>query len=164
MPSANPPFFREPARRLLETRQTLDRQADSLERLISLTVERRRHRLAGLLSPLSLAERSPAQAIRETRHTGALLHRRMEEIVAREPPPAAPARTRPGVLEALNPAATLARGYTITLDAAAGRPLISAENVAEGGTLRTRFHDGEVGDLRRETFDARAWSDKKEAT
>ncbi len=136
------PLFREPARRVLDMRQTLDRRSDSLGRLVSLTVERRRHLLAGLLA--RLAERSPAQAIRETRHKGSLLNRRMEEIVAKE---TTARRTRleraRGVLEALNPAATLARGYTITLDEA-GRPLVSAQDVAEGGSLRTRFHDGEV--------------------
>ncbi len=136
------PLFREPSRRLLELRQLLDHQADSLERHASLTVERRRHVLGELQSRLTA--RSPAQAIRETRQAGAIFHRQMEEILTRD---ITARRSRleraSGVLEALNPSATLARGYTITLDEA-GLPLTSAKKVLIGGSLRTRFHDGEV--------------------
>jgi len=136
------PLFHEPARRLRDLRQTVDRHADSLEGRTTLAVERRRHILGTQIA--RLAALSPARAIQEVRHTGALLLRRMaatlrEQTTAR--------RTRlehfSGVLEVLNPGATLARGYTITLDAD-GRPLTSAENVPVGASLRTRFHDGEV--------------------
>lgn len=136
------PLFREPSRLLLEIRQTLDRQSASLENQTALTIERRRHQLGDLLSRLTVC--SPAQAIRETRQTGGILRRRMEEILGRETTARRSRLERArGVLQALNPAATLARGYTITLDET-GRPLTSAKSVTEGGSLRTRFHDGEV--------------------
>jgi exodeoxyribonuclease VII large subunit len=136
------PLFQEPARRLREMRQTLDRQADTLSERTTLAVERRRHVLGNHIARLAAV--SPTQAIQEVRHTGALFLRRMEEALRTQ---ATSRRTRlaraSGVLEALNPHATLARGYTITLDAE-GKPLTSAENVHEGASLRTRFHDGEV--------------------
>lgn len=138
----NSPLFREPARRVRDLRLTLDRQADILERQASFALERRRRVVENLFA--RLAARSPAQAIREVRHAAEISRRRMEEVVGRE---MTSRRTRlertRGILEALNPAATLARGYTITLDET-GHPLISAANVSEGASLRTRFHDGEV--------------------
>jgi len=48
-----------------------------------------------------------------------------------------------GVLHALNPQATLTRGYTITMDAK-GQPLTSVTRVEPGMLLRTRFQDGEA--------------------
>lgn len=134
--------FQEPARRLRDLRQTVDRQADTLQERSILAVERRRHILGNQISRLAAV--SPTQAIREVRHTSALVLRRMEEALRAQ---AIARRARleraSSVLEALNPHATLARGYTITLDVT-GQPLASAANVVEGTTLRTRFHDGEV--------------------
>jgi len=46
-------------------------------------------------------------------------------------------------LEALNPLAVLARGYSVTYDAA-GKIIESAEDVGIGDIIRTRFKDGEV--------------------
>jgi exodeoxyribonuclease VII large subunit len=136
------PLFHESARRVRDLRQTIDRHADTIENRANLAVERRRHALGTHIARLSAL--SPAQAIREVRHTSALLLRRMGEALREQ---TTARRTRleraRGVLEALNPGATLARGYTITLDAD-GCPLTSAESVPEGASLRTRFHDGEV--------------------
>jgi exodeoxyribonuclease VII large subunit len=47
------------------------------------------------------------------------------------------------VLRALNPAASLARGYTITMDEH-GQILRSAKDAMNSKELTTRFHDGEV--------------------
>ena len=48
-----------------------------------------------------------------------------------------------GVLQSLDPKATLTRGYTITMDAA-GRPVTSVKAIEAGMLLRTRFQDGEA--------------------
>jgi exodeoxyribonuclease VII large subunit len=48
-----------------------------------------------------------------------------------------------GVLRVLSPDATLARGYTITTDAA-GKLLRSAAKARTGQKMRTRFPDGTV--------------------
>ena len=47
------------------------------------------------------------------------------------------------VLEALNPSAALARGYTLTLDEY-GHVIRSATATINGQCLNTRFHDGTV--------------------
>jgi exodeoxyribonuclease VII, large subunit len=136
------PLFHEPVRRMRDLRQTLDRLAETLEDRVTLTVERRRHALGTQIT--RLAALSPVQAIRETRHTAALWLQRMEGALREQ---TTSRRTRleraRGVLEVLNPGATLARGYTITFDAD-GHPLTSARDLPEGATIRTRFHDGEV--------------------
>ena len=142
------PLFREPARRTSEARQTVDRIADGLQLAAAHAVERRRHLLGRLTSLLTV--HAPAQAIREARHRSALARRRIEEAVARALTARRAALSRSaGVLEALSPEATLARGFTITTSAD-GQPVGSAHSVAEGAILRTRFRDGTV-----ETRDAK---------
>jgi exodeoxyribonuclease VII large subunit len=54
------------------------------------------------------------------------------------------------VLRALNPAAALARGYTITMDEN-GQILRSAKDAMNSKELTTRFHDGEVKSQVRKT-------------
>jgi exodeoxyribonuclease VII large subunit len=46
-------------------------------------------------------------------------------------------------MQALDPQTTLARGYTITMDAE-GRPLTSLTGIVAGMLLKTRFRDGEA--------------------
>jgi exodeoxyribonuclease VII large subunit len=73
-----------------------------------------------------------------------MLSQQIAEVVARE---LAVRRARleraAGVLQALDPQATLTRGYTITMDAK-GQPLTSVTRVEPGMLLRTRFQDGEA--------------------
>lgn len=136
------PVLREPARRVRDLRQSLDRHAAALNRLAEAAPERHRHTLTRLQARLSA--KSPAQTIRDVRLSGALARRRMEETIGRE---TAARRARldraRGILEALNPSATLARGYTITLDST-GRTIASASETSAGMILRTRFPDGEA--------------------
>ena len=49
-------------------------------------------------------------------------------------------------LAALDPAATLSRGYALVLRKS-GRPLLQAASLQENEQVRLRFHDGEVGAL-----------------
>jgi exodeoxyribonuclease VII large subunit len=136
------PLFREPARRLEEYQQTLDRLGEGLAGGAQRLIERRRNALAATWH--RLAARSPAQALRDVRHATDLHHRRLGEITRQR---LADLRSRfdqhAATLRALNPDATLARGFTITLDAA-GRPVVSAHTVRPGAQLRIRFADGTV--------------------
>lgn len=134
--------LREPARRVREMQQTLDRAADALPQAARLTVERRRATLDRTAA--RLAALFPGHALAETRLQCRIILQRLGEPIRRE---LAARRARldraAGVLGSLNPDATLARGFTITMDET-GRPLTSAAQVVPGRTLRTRFHDGEV--------------------
>ncbi len=134
--------FREPARRLSELIQTLDRHSDALHHGANLATERSAHRLAQLES--RLLGRSPANLIQEN-----LLHCRMygqkiTELAVKDLTAKAARLDRAkGILSALSPQATLERGFTITTDAD-GQPLASVQAVKKGMVLKTRFHDGEA--------------------
>jgi len=136
------PLFREPPRRLLELRQTLDRTAENLDFQIGQSLSSRRQAILQLST--RLAAHAPRRAIQEVRlqarlHLQALAAAAQRELTARR----ARLERAAHLLEALNPLATLARGYTVTSDES-GIPLASAEAVRKGETLRTRFSDGEV--------------------
>jgi exodeoxyribonuclease VII large subunit len=135
-------LFREPARRVLELLQTLDRRVDALTRSAMLRVERERNRLDRLAN--RLLGQLPVRAIADRRLRCQALSQRLCETVHRE---VAARRARLertiGVLHALNPQAILTRGYTITMDAE-GRPFTSARPIEAGTLIRTRFHDGDV--------------------
>lgn len=134
--------LREPLRRVHELRQTLDQQADFLHRTAddaTSSATQALHRLA-----LRLDHQSPAERLERT----SLHLRRLAEKLGAVPVPHLNAlRARldraQGVLAAISPQNTLARGYTITLGPD-GQPLTSAAQVAPGQKLRTRFADGEV--------------------
>jgi exodeoxyribonuclease VII large subunit len=135
-------LFREPARRLFELLQTLDRRSDAMRRSVTLHLERPRNRLDRLVN--RLLGQAPAKAIGDRRLRCQLLSQHLREATSRE---MALRRARLdraiGVLHALNPQAILTRGYTITMDAT-GHPYTSSAAIAPGSLLRTRFHDGEV--------------------
>ncbi len=134
--------LREPSRRLMECRQTLDRSALAVDDTISRAIERLRQAVATGASRLAVhAPDARVQAVRV-----ALGHalQGIEGSFSRE---LTARRTRldraAGVLAALNPNATLARGFTITMDES-GVPISNCASVGSGATLRTRFSDGEV--------------------
>ena len=135
-------LFREPARRVLELLQTLDRRADALGQSAMLRLERERNLFDRLAS--RLLGQLPVKAIEESRLRCRMLTQQIMEVATRE---LAARRARleraAGVLQALNPHATLMRGYTITMDAE-GHPLTSVEGIKAGMLLRTRFQDGEA--------------------
>lgn len=134
--------LREPARRVLEIRQTLDRATEALPQGADRALERRKTALNH--STARLAAQFPTRAIREMRLHGSLILQRMGEPVRREMTAHRARLDRAsGILGSLSPAATLARGFTITMNDA-GKPLTSAKAIAAGMSLRTRFHDGEA--------------------
>jgi len=134
--------LREPARRVLELRQTLDRAADALNHGVNLALERKKNILDR--TSARLVAQFPAHALRESRLHCDMILQRINEPVRRE---LTAHRARlgraSGILGSLSPEATLARGFTVTMDSM-GTPLTSAKAIAAGMSLRTRFHDGEA--------------------
>ena len=138
-------LFLEPTRRLREDQQTLDRNREDLHtaveagtRSLRLTLEQNariltRHspdrRIAELLRILAL-HRETFQRKAESR-----LHDHQSTLTRNA-----------ALIQALNPTAALARGYTMTLDSA-GRILRSAGDASKTDALLTKFHDGMVRSL-----------------
>jgi exodeoxyribonuclease VII large subunit len=135
-------LFLEPPRRLRETRQTLDRLSDDLDSAVDneiqssrLTLERHTHILAS-----HNPERKIAELLRQLSADRALMDRLAQSRV-RELQTALASRS--ALLEALNPNAALARGYTITMDSQ-GRILRSSTDALAAEFLETKFADGSV--------------------
>jgi exodeoxyribonuclease VII large subunit len=135
-------LFLEPRRILQEKQQTLDRlledlqsTAESAPHQLRLLLERHARILAGHRPDLKISELSRRLATyRDT------LERRADSQLQHEKSTLA---RNAAVLRALNPAAALARGYTITMDEN-GQILRSATDASNSNELTTRFHDGEV--------------------
>jgi exodeoxyribonuclease VII large subunit len=135
-------LFLEPPRRLRETRQTLDRLSDDLDSAVDsaiqnsrLTLERHTHILASHNPGRKITE-----LLRQLSADRALMDRlaqsRVRELQTALASPSA-------LLEALNPNAALARGYTITMDSQ-GRILRSSADALAAEFLETKFADGSV--------------------
>lgn len=135
-------LFREPRNRLNEAAQRLDQMSDALSRAT-------RDRLTGIRQ--QIAELSFTLRQHRPDHLIAL---RRREIAGHEAQLRFAVRQRLGeqqqqlqrftdLLRLLSPQATLERGYTITTGPS-GDVLKSAEEIAPGTTLTTRFHDGTV--------------------
>jgi exodeoxyribonuclease VII large subunit len=135
-------LFREPARLLRERGQSLDLLAESLRRAAALAVETRvarlRHAQAVIAAhrPVKLLtlcrERTTRVRLALDECAGRQIARRRERLAAAS-----------ALLGTLSPDATLARGYSITRDAA-GRIVRSSMELSPGDRLRTRFRDGEA--------------------
>ncbi|HEY5704251.1 MAG TPA: exodeoxyribonuclease VII large subunit [Terrimicrobiaceae bacterium] len=135
-------LFREPARRVLELAQTLDRSVDAVGKCAALRLEREKYRFDRLAS--RLFGQLPVRAIKESRFRCQMLAQRITETAARElTARRARLERAAGILNALDPRATLMRGYTITMDAEGG-PLTFAREIEAGMLLRTQFQDGEA--------------------
>lgn len=135
-------LFLEPPRRLREAYQTLDRLSDDLDSAVEgaiqnsrLTLERHTHILAS-----HNPERKITDLLRKLSADRGLMDRLAQSRV-RELQSALTARY--SLLEALNPNAALARGYTITMDSQ-GRILRSSADALAADFLETRFADGTV--------------------
>ena len=135
-------LFLEPRRILQEKQQTLDRlledlqsTADSAPHQLRLLLERQARILAGHRPDLKISELS--RRLASCRDT---LKHRAETKLQHEK---STLSRHAAVLRALNPAAALARGYTITMDEN-GQILRSATDAIKSQELTTRFHDGEV--------------------
>ena len=132
-----------PRRQLQDWMQELDDLLETLDRASRRQITDRRTRwenAAARLSRLSpirqFADRRDAaarlltRAATRARHRLDLLHARFANVQGR--------------LRLLDPAGVLARGYSITLDAATGAVVRDASTVQVGQSLRTRLKRGEV--------------------
>lgn len=141
--ATRPALTREPRRRLDDTRQRLDDAGESLVRAGREALGRLRERVAGRASVVNLLR--PKQALAQRRVALDVLDHRMTEAAFRS---LDVARQRmccqESLLRVLGPQATLERGYTITTDAATGRVLHDAAEVAPGAEVVTRFGAGTV--------------------
>jgi len=98
------------------------------------------HNLAG-----RLVRMNPGQVVRQRRESFRVVARQLRESSHRHlRDHAARFRTLTARLRLLGPEQVLARGYSITMDAASGKVLQEASVVKRGQRLRTRLKTGEV--------------------
>ena len=132
-----------PRRALDDSFQHLDQQFDDLNRLAKQGVVARREHVR-LLSQRLLSLRPTALLARRRDQVG-WLQRRLAEVPSRAlGKRAASLEQAASLLELLSPKSVLARGYSITRDAATGAVLKDAKNAKCGQMLRTHLHDGEI--------------------
>ncbi len=135
-------LFQEPARVLREHQQNLDRLSEDLKTWG--TSQMQANRLALERHSRAIASHSPERRITEMLHTLTLRSESMERLCRnRLRDHHSSLEKSHAVLEALNPSAALARGYTLTLDES-GLVIRSAAATSKGQSLTTRFHDGVV--------------------
>ncbi|MBT5311331.1 MAG: exodeoxyribonuclease VII large subunit [Verrucomicrobia bacterium] len=132
-----------PRRALDDSFQHLDNQLDDLNRLAKQGVVARREHLR-LVSQRLLSLR-PTTLLARRRDQLGWLQRRLAEVPSRAMGKrAASLEQAASLLELLSPKSVLARGYSITRDAATGAVLRDAKNAKPGQMLRTHLHDGEI--------------------
>jgi exodeoxyribonuclease VII large subunit len=132
-----------PRRALDESFQRLDNQLDDLNRLTKQGVVARREHLR--LASQRLLSLRPAALLARRRDQLGWLQRRLAEVPSRAlGKRAASLEQAASLLELLSPKSVLARGYSITRDAATGSVLRDAKNAKPGQMLRTHLHDGEI--------------------
>lgn len=159
---ANSSGLREPARRLLDLRQSLDRHASTLDRSSQHGLERAQSNLHRLT--MQMERLAPTVAVEQARSRIHMLGQKLSDGLDRElSRQRARLERASGVLAALNPENTLARGFTITMDAQ-GRALTKAADVRPGMILKTRFADGEVESTSTEPLTPSGSTDNKETT
>jgi exodeoxyribonuclease VII large subunit len=136
------PLFRDPSRMIDEARQTADRIEESLAGSLALSRERLASRLSNARALMAASH--PGHRVAAARQ-GMLsllsrLHSMAERGLERD-------RGRIGrvsaTLSALNPEATLARGFSITRTAG-GKVITSASQVKKGDRILTQLADGEI--------------------
>jgi exodeoxyribonuclease VII large subunit len=132
-----------PRRRLNERLQTLDDLREALARNLENQAARAALRLRGWRD--RLARLRPERMVTQRRATLAQQERALRESVRRH---LRHCRLRQEALLArlrlLGPEQTLARGYSITMDAATGRVLRRAAETKAGQVIRTRLAAGET--------------------
>ena len=133
---------REPRRRIADERQRLDSLEDALRRAARTTLQGLRSRLDEKHCCLRMAGPQSSLALRRQlvrtvwEKIDDLLCCQRERLQAR-------LHASEGLLRVLGPEATLARGYSITMDAA-GELIRSTVDARPGDRLATRLHDGVV--------------------
>ena len=140
-------LFREPLRRFDEARQTLDRTEEDFTRMVRLRMERLRGALLNSLAMLAASH--PRLMLSMAKQEIIALNAQMESIIGRrlESDKGRMGRVA-AALSALNPEATLARGYSITrtLD---GKVITSPSQVAPGTVIRIQLAAGEIESVRK---------------
>ena len=132
-----------PRRALDDSLQRLDNQLDDLNRLAKQGVVARREHLR--LASQRLLSLRPTTLLARRRDQVGWLQRRLAEVPSRVlGKRAASLEQAASLLELLSPKSVLARGYSITRDAATGAVLRDAKNAKPGQMLRTHLHDGEI--------------------
>ena len=132
-----------PRRRLNDWLQRLDEAQTSLLRCVNQGARRQRLAWQNLLERLGRVR--PAVLLKQKREVYGQIERRLHEQMRQQ---LERRRTGLGALEArlrlLGPEQVLARGYSITTDAATGKVLRQAKEVKAGQLLKTRLKAGEV--------------------
>jgi exodeoxyribonuclease VII large subunit len=135
-------LFREPARRIAEIGQTLDRAEEDLEGVLGNRLDVIRNRLS--TSEIQLSSSRPDHQIAVMRQQVIAVTDRLENHLQRlrEREAGRLARVE-ATLSALSPEATLRRGFSITRSAD-GRVLTSASQVNKGDQIFTQLAEGEI--------------------
>ena len=132
-----------PRRALDDSFQRLDNQLDDLNRLAKQGAAARREHLR--LVNQRLLSRRPTALLARRRDQLGWLQRHLAEVPSRAlGKRAASLEQAASRLELLSPKSVMARGYSITRDAATGVVLRDAKNAKPGQTLRTHLHAGEI--------------------
>jgi exodeoxyribonuclease VII large subunit len=133
---------RELLNRMRDAQQTIDLARDALARSGARVTADARALLGRRTQDLQA--HSPARELALRRERSVQLARRLAGLPSHRVESAAQRFQRAaGLLRVLGPQATLARGYSITLDAS-GNLVRSVDAVAETSILRTRIVDGEI--------------------
>lgn len=135
-------LFREPRNRLNEAAQRTDSAAEALQRALRERVVSERQRVASLLA--AVKQHRPDQLLELRRHeltvhAGKLSHALQQGLAAHTQK----LQRLGSLLRLLSPEATLERGYTLSTNAQ-GELLTSAQSIAPGDRILTRFSDGTV--------------------
>jgi exodeoxyribonuclease VII large subunit len=135
-------LFREPARRIAEIGQSLDRVEEDLQGALGNRLEGVRNKLS--TSEIQLSSSRPDHRIAAMRQQATALTDRLENHLhrLREREAGRLARVE-SALSALSPEATLRRGFSITRSAD-GRVLTSASQVTQGDRILTQLAEGEI--------------------
>ena len=132
-----------PRRALDDSFQRLDNQLDDLNRLAKQGAAARREHLR--LANQRLLSRRPTSLLARRRDQLGWLQRHLAEMPSRAlGKRAASLEQAASRLELLSPKSVMARGYSITRDAATGVVLRDPKNAKTGQILRTQFHAGEI--------------------
>jgi exodeoxyribonuclease VII large subunit len=139
---ASSPLFRDPLRRVEEAKQTSDR----IEEFLTGTIERRTEQVSATIArrAAQMASAHPGHRLLHAdqkisalgEQLGTLMAHRLERDKGRM-------NLVIAALSALNPEATLARGFSITRNAE-GKVITSSGQVKQGESIRTQLAEGEL--------------------
>ena len=139
---ASSALFREPLRRLDEARQTLDRMDEDHTERLGRSMEQLRSSLSTMAA--LLASTHPGHRLAAARQgMDSLADRLQVPITRRMERDLGRLERVSAALSALNPQATLARGFSITRNSK-GKVITSASSLKTGELLRTTLADGEI--------------------